>query len=650
MDADLVPVLLVLAAGLSPLVLAALRDRTGRTRAVAVTVIVLALAGFALGAAVIHSRPPKPPPPLGVPDVLPEEGYVGSDACRSCHPSEHATWHASYHRTMTQMASPESVIAPFDGTELELEGVTWRLDRRGDEFFVHGKEGATEVDVRVVMTTGSHNYQLYWLESDGQTGLHQFPLIYLRSDRIWIPRKSRFLQPPIERTPDETGRWKAHCVRCHATRGVKEDPQTGRPRAVELGIACEACHGPGGKHVAANRMPFRRYAHHLSGEPDPTIVNPRRLPHDRATDVCGQCHGIEVFLDQEKATDWARHGARYRPGDELLASQTTVAGRYEDNPPEVREYLDHSPTFRLKYCFWSDGSLRVTGREYHGMLESPCYQRGRMSCLSCHRLHRSDDDARSLTAWAEDQLDEGMRGDHACIQCHERFADATEVAAHSHHPAESTGSRCYNCHMPFTTWGLLRAIRSHTVQSPSVSAGLTTGRPNACNQCHLDQTLDWTARNLSEWYGVQPPELSADEKETAASILWTLRGDPGQRALMAWSMGWQAAREASGSDWMVPLLTALMMDPYHAVRFRAQRSLGAYEEFADITADSVTGATKAEQRRMVKEILTHWEQTFPTASERREPRLLLRPDGTMDPVRFRYLTEQRDDEPLVLFE
>lgn len=152
-----------------------------------------------------------------------------------------------------------------------------------------------------------------------------------------------------------------------------------------------------------------------------------------------------------------------------------------------------------------------------------------------------------------------------------------------------------------------------------------------------------------EWYNKAPPDLSDDERKTAASILWALRGDAGQRALMAWSMGWEPARQVSGSEWMVPFLTALMMDPYHAVRFNAQRSLRAYSEFAEVTTDSVTGATKKEQWDMVKRILPHWERTFPKRSEG-VPRLLILPDGTIDRDHFKRFTEQRNNQDPVLFE
>ena len=64
-----------------------------------------------------------------------------------------------------------------------------------------------------------------------------------------------------------------------------------------------------------------------------------------------------------------------------------------------------------------------------------------------------------------------------------------------------------------------------------------------------------------------------------------LRGDAGQRALAAWSMGWAEAQEASGTDWMAPYLSALLLDPYGAVRFIAARSLRTLPAHADLRYD-----------------------------------------------------------------
>src|SRR6266498_2143678 len=73
---------------------------------------------------------------LSIPRVGRPEKYARSDSCRACHPDQYASWHRSFHRTMTQVASDESVRGNFDGVALELDGEVYRLERRRDEFWV----------------------------------------------------------------------------------------------------------------------------------------------------------------------------------------------------------------------------------------------------------------------------------------------------------------------------------------------------------------------------------------------------------------------------------------------------------------------------------------------------------------------------------
>ncbi|MCZ6571597.1 MAG: multiheme c-type cytochrome, partial [Planctomycetota bacterium] len=62
-------------------------------------------------------------------------GYVSSQACKSCHPSQYESWHRSYHRTMTQVVTPETMLADWSGT-LEIRGKRYSLSREGDEYWV----------------------------------------------------------------------------------------------------------------------------------------------------------------------------------------------------------------------------------------------------------------------------------------------------------------------------------------------------------------------------------------------------------------------------------------------------------------------------------------------------------------------------------
>ena len=92
------------------------------------------------------------------------------------------------------------------------------------------------------------------------------------------------------------------------------------------------------------------------------------------------------------------------------------------------------------------------------------------------------------------------------------------------------------------------------------------------------------SRVLSQWYGSAEP-LARRDRSVAASLLRLLRGDAGQRAIVAQAMGWGPAQHASGTDWMAPHLAQLLDDPYDAVRFIAGRSLRTLPEFSSFDYD-----------------------------------------------------------------
>ena len=73
---------------------------------------------------------------------------------------------------------------------------------------------------------------------------------------------------------------------------------------------------------------------------------------------------------------------------------------------------------------------------------------------------------------------------------------------------------------------------------------------------------------------------------------------------MAWSFGWSEAQEASGREWMAPHLAQLLDDPYHAVRYIAQRSLKTLPEYRQLRYDFM--ADKATLRRGKQQALALW--------------------------------------------
>ena len=201
--------------------------------------------------------------------------------------------------------------------------------------------------------------------------------------------------------------------------------------------------------------------------------------------------------------------------------------------------------------------------------------------------------------------------------------------------------------MPYTAYGLLRSIRSHTITSPSIQESVDIGRQNACNLCHLDKTLEWSGQQLQDWYDLPMPALNNDERSVAASVLWLLTGDAGQRALTASSYGWNPAQTASGTSWMMPYLGELLGDPYAAVRYIAANSIRSLSGYEALSYDFV--ANREDRFEAALEALTTWRNST-QARMRRDPQLLFNDDGTLDTARMRQFFSQRDMRPLFLRE
>ena len=118
---------------------------------------------------------PEPPAPT-IPDeqlaaMRPAEelptGHAPSSECRECHEHNHDTWHASYHRTMTQLVTPETVMGDFDDRQLKFAGLsqTFHLHRRDGMPWVTFSDPVSFFPISqyrrksypLVLSTGSHH-------------------------------------------------------------------------------------------------------------------------------------------------------------------------------------------------------------------------------------------------------------------------------------------------------------------------------------------------------------------------------------------------------------------------------------------------------------------------------------------------------------
>jgi hypothetical protein len=644
-------------------------DGSAQGRA-AVVVVLGALGASALSGWFVYANPFVPERNVtNRPIQIENDSYASSRACRACHPAEYSSWHDSYHRTMTQVATSRTVIPSFESVLIEnVYGSDVRLERKEDGFFAsfddpdwNEPEGSRpRIKRQVVMITGSHHQQVYWYPTGHGRLLGQLPATYLIKAKRWIPRRAAVLHPPADPVFSETGHWNSTCIACHATHGKPEfdtpfgsqaiETQDVQTTSTEFGIGCEACHGPGQRHVRENRNPLRRYWLHLTGRPDRAAVLPTRLSPRLSSQVCGQCHSVWEFYDPRGEREANSAGLPYRPGDDLSATRFVALPTRNTETATMKTLLAEDRGF-INDSFWPDGMIRVTGREYNGLIESPCFKHATddartLTCFSCHAMHKTPEDQRASETWADAQLAPGMDGNQACLRCHQ-FSPA-KVAAHTNHRADSPGSSCYNCHMPNTTYGLLKTVRSHQISSPSVAASVTTGRPNACNLCHLDKTLAWTSEYLDKWYRTPKASLGDDEESIAASLLWLLSGDAAQRVLIAHAFGWQPAQQASGTGWMPFYLAQLMDDPYEAIRFIAYRSLRELPGFESVAYDFV--APPRQRFAAVLGVIDLWRSGRAPIRRQTEPQLLFNSDGTLRGEAVTRLLKARNHRRVLLRE
>jgi predicted CXXCH cytochrome family protein len=351
-------------------------------------------------------------------------------------------------------------------------------------------------------------------------------------------------------------RWNDNCVFCHNVHpNPGLDAEHGRfsTQVAELGVACEACHGPGGEHVARNSDPWRRYTLHLTHRPDPTIRNPARMTPERSAEVCGRCHGQRIAPDIARVQ---AHGDPFIPGEAL--------GHY--SRPLARDTTQNGATGVFAPRFWQDGTARLTAYEYQGYLQSPCVRGGRLTCESCHSMHDAEPSG---------QLRHDRSADAVCTHCHSAFATPSAQAAHTHHRAAGAGARCLSCHMPSIVYGLVDVHLSHRIETPEPGQQALAQRPDACTLCHIDRSRSWAidaATTTQRRGGARPSAASSDLPAMTEALLG---GDPIERAVAAHALGQPQAHFASSylPQLIGLLLEALSSDSYPAVRAIAARSL-----------------------------------------------------------------------------
>ena len=210
--------------------------------------------------------------------------YLGPAACAECHPSEAASQRTAPMAHAAARAVESDILRAHARLNFQLGSYSYQIARAagGSDYSV--SNGAKTISEELLWAFGVGEVgQTYVFEREGT--YYESRLSYYRALEGWDfttghPRSPpAFLEDAVGRPMDaaEAGR----CFGCHttaSTTGNQFDPSRLIP-----GVTCEACHGPGAKHVAAMKAGRLQQGRRL-------ILNPAQFKPVDSIDFCGACH------------------------------------------------------------------------------------------------------------------------------------------------------------------------------------------------------------------------------------------------------------------------------------------------------------------------------------------------------------------------
>ena len=521
--------------------------------------------------------------------------YVGSPACADCHREEFQRWQGSQHAVAMQVADEKTVLGDFDGAKFRNFGVTSEFFRRDGKFMVR-TEGADgkPADFEIRHTFGVYPLQQYLVElpgghvqalsvawdarpaaDGGQRWFHLYPneRIDPRDELHWTKRQQN---------------WNYMCADCHSTNLQKNYDAAANTYATkwsEISVGCEACHGPGSRHVALANSAAREG---------------KGMPRS----------GLTVELDERRGVTWnieLQTGSAARSAPRATDKEIDVCaqcharrGQFSNDYQAGQPFTDHyTPSLLTTGLYHPDGQQRDEVYNWGSFLSSRMYSKG-VTCGDCHEPHGARPRA---------------PGNGVCAQCH--LASRYDSASHHFHAAGSAGAACAACHMRTETYMVVDPRHDHSFRIPRPDLTVSIGVPNACNQCHRDRSAAWSAAAVRKRYPrprlgfqdfaetfaasddgrpvtIELTQLVANQEESPiarASALTRLATWPGGNAQMAAEAALQdpsplvrmAALDAYQN--LPPLerkaVAPLLGDPSRAVRIQAARVL------APVAADAL---------------------------------------------------------------
>lgn len=241
--------------------------------------------------------------------AVPRSEYVGSQACGPCHSAVYTT------QTKTSMALTASRAAfskvLLSHSTLEFSTGPYRysihMDGSVPAFDLESPEKKLHAALVWAFGTGRVGQSYLFAPNNGTFREARVTYFSTLQNLDFTPARAfTSVASPAEAMYRQVSPTEVKlCFGCHTT-AAYADGRLDEDKLF-LGVTCEACHGPGSKHVST----MQSFA--LSGVSPSgplSIFDPRSLAPQDAIDFCGACHSTswDVILSGKKGVSTARSG------------------------------------------------------------------------------------------------------------------------------------------------------------------------------------------------------------------------------------------------------------------------------------------------------------------------------------------------------